>query len=96
MPTSGPGTAEGSGSCVVTATPGNLQQPKSTSEVYGDPEQHPQTEEYFGNINPRGPRAYYDESRWFGEMLLETYHREHGLDSQATRIFNTYGPGMQV
>lgn len=64
----------------------------STSEVYGDPMQHPQTEEYFGNVNPIGPRACYDEGKRVAESLLYDFQRQHGLFVQVARIFNTYGP----
>lgn len=64
----------------------------STSEVYGDPLEHPQKESYWGNVNPNGPRACYDESKRFGEMVCMTYHREFNLDTRIIRIFNTYGP----
>ncbi|MDQ2806632.1 MAG: GDP-mannose 4,6-dehydratase [Chloroflexota bacterium] len=66
----------------------------STSEAYGDPLVHPQTESYWGNVNPIGPRACYDESKRFGEALLTTYVRERGMDARLVRIFNTYGPHM--
>ncbi len=66
----------------------------STSEAYGDPLVHPQTEDYWGNVNPIGPRACYDESKRFGEALLTTYVRERGMDARLVRIFNTYGPHM--
>src|SRR5436189_4036025 len=66
----------------------------STSEVYGDPTIHPQVETYWGNVNPIGPRACYDESKRFGEALLMTYVREKGVDGRLVRIFNTYGPHM--
>lgn len=68
----------------------------STSEVYGDPEVHPQPEDYFGNVNPRGVRACYDESKRFGEMILTSYTRKYSLDARTVRIFNTYGPRMQA
>jgi len=68
----------------------------STSEVYGDPEVHPQPESYNGNVNIRGPRACYDESKRFGETLSVAYGRVHGLDVRTARIFNTYGPRMQL
>jgi len=68
----------------------------STSEVYGDPAVHPQPESYNGNVNIRGPRACYDESKRFGETLAVTYGRVHGLDVRTARIFNTYGPRMQL
>lgn len=66
----------------------------STSEAYGDPEVHPQVETYFGNVNPVGPRACYDEGKRFGEALVMTYVREYGVDGRIVRIFNTYGPHM--
>jgi nucleoside-diphosphate-sugar epimerase len=66
----------------------------STSEAYGDPLVHPQVESYWGNVNPVGPRACYDESKRFGEALLMTYVREKGTDGRLVRIFNTYGPHM--
>jgi UDP-glucuronate decarboxylase len=66
----------------------------STSEVYGDPLQHPQREGYLGNVNPIGPRACYDEGKRFGETLFFDYHRQHDLDIKVVRIFNTYGPRM--
>lgn len=66
----------------------------STSEVYGDPEIHPQVEEYRGNVNPIGPRACYDEGKRCAETLFFDYHREHKLDIRVVRIFNTYGPRM--
>ena len=66
----------------------------STSEAYGDPEVHPQVETYFGNVNPVGPRACYDEGKRFGEALVMTYVREAGVDGRLVRIFNTYGPHM--
>jgi dTDP-glucose 4,6-dehydratase len=68
----------------------------STSEVYGDPLVHPQPESYWGNVNPVGPRAVYDEAKRFGEALTMAYHRKHGLDVRLARIFNTYGPGMRL
>jgi dTDP-glucose 4,6-dehydratase len=68
----------------------------STSEVYGDPLVHPQTEEYWGNVNPIGPRGCYDEAKRFSEALTMAYHREHGLETRIVRIFNTYGPRMRV
>ncbi|MHB1416168.1 MAG: UDP-glucuronic acid decarboxylase family protein [Chloroflexota bacterium] len=64
----------------------------STSEAYGDPQEHPQREEYWGNVNPNGQRSCYDESKRFGEALTFTYVREFGLDARIVRIFNTYGP----
>jgi dTDP-glucose 4,6-dehydratase len=66
----------------------------STSEVYGDPTVHPQPETYWGNVNPVGPRAVYDESKRFAEALTMTFHREYGLDVKVPRLFNTYGPGL--
>jgi len=68
----------------------------STSEVYGDPLVHPQNEEYFGNVNPVGPRGVYDEAKRFQEALTTAYHTFHGLDIRIARIFNTYGPRMRV
>lgn len=67
----------------------------STSEVYGDPSIHPQQESYWGNVNPIGPRACYDEGKRCAETLFFDYHRQHGLDIKVIRIFNTYGPNMQ-
>ncbi len=66
----------------------------STSEIYGDPEQHPQTEAYLGNVNPIGPRACYDEGKRCAESLVSDYRRQHGVDARIARIFNTYGPRM--
>ena len=68
----------------------------STSEVYGDPLVHPQREDYWGNVNPIGPRGVYDEAKRFAEALTMAYHRSHGLDSKIVRIFNTYGPRMRI
>jgi len=68
----------------------------STSEVYGDPLVHPQKEEYWGNVNPVGPRGVYDEAKRFAEAMTMAYHRAHGLDAKIVRIFNTYGPRMRV
>lgn len=68
----------------------------STSEVYGDPLVHPQTEEYFGNVNTIGPRGVYDEAKRFQESITMAYHRFHGLDTRIARIFNTYGPRMRL
>ena len=68
----------------------------STSEVYGDPLQHPQTEEYWGNVNPIGPRGVYDEAKRFQEAITMAYHTFHGVDTRIVRIFNTYGPRMRV
>jgi dTDP-glucose 4,6-dehydratase len=67
----------------------------STSEVYGDPLVHPQTEEYWGNVNPVGPRGVYDEAKRFAEAITMAYHTYHGLDTRIIRIFNTYGPRMR-
>ncbi len=67
----------------------------STSEVYGDPKEHPQKETYWGNVNPVGVRSCYDESKRFGESLVMAIHRKYGLDARIIRIFNTYGPRMQ-
>ena len=67
----------------------------STSEVYGDPLEHPQKETYWGNVNPIGPRGVYDEAKRFGEAITMAYHRYHGLDTRIVRIFNTYGPRMR-
>ena len=68
----------------------------STSEIYGDPDAHPQTEDYWGNVNPIGPRACYDESKRCAETLFSDYRRQHGLATKIVRIFNTYGPRMSV
>ncbi len=68
----------------------------STSEVYGDPLVHPQTEDYWGNVNTLGPRGCYDEAKRFAEALTMAYHREHGVDTRIVRIFNTYGPRMRA
>lgn len=67
----------------------------STSEVYGDPQVHPQTEDYWGHVNPIGPRGVYDEAKRFAEALTLAYHRSHGLDVRIIRIFNTYGPRLR-
>jgi len=67
----------------------------STSEVYGDPLEHPQRERYWGNVNPIGPRGVYDEAKRFAEAITMAYHRYHGLDTRIVRIFNTYGPRMR-
>jgi len=67
----------------------------STSEIYGDPTVHPQSESYFGNVNPLGPRACYDEGKRCAETLFFDYHRQHGVPIRVARIFNTYGPRMQ-
>ena len=68
----------------------------STSEVYGDPMEHPQTESYWGNVNPVGPRGVYDEAKRFSEALVMAYHRFHKLETRIVRIFNTYGPRMRL
>lgn len=68
----------------------------STSEVYGDPLEHPQKENYWGNVNPVGPRGVYDEAKRFAEAMTMGYHRYHGLNTKIVRIFNTYGPRMRV
>jgi dTDP-glucose 4,6-dehydratase len=67
----------------------------STSETYGDPLVHPQTEDYWGNVNPIGPRGVYDEAKRFAEAITMAYHRAHGLETRIVRIFNTYGPRMR-
>jgi dTDP-glucose 4,6-dehydratase len=67
----------------------------STSEVYGDPDVHPQPETYWGNVNPVGPRGVYDEAKRFAEAMTMAYHRYHGLDVRIVRIFNVYGPAMR-
>lgn len=67
----------------------------SSSEVYGDPHVHPQTEDYWGNVNPIGPRGVYDEAKRFAEALAFAYHRTHAVDTKIARIFNTYGPRMR-
>jgi dTDP-glucose 4,6-dehydratase len=68
----------------------------STSEVYGDPEQHPQREEYWGHVNPIGVRGVYDEAKRFAEAMTMAYHRYHGVNTHIVRIFNTYGPRMRL
>jgi dTDP-glucose 4,6-dehydratase len=68
----------------------------STSEVYGDPERHPQREDYWGNVNPIGIRGVYDEAKRFAEAMTMAYHRSHGIDTHIVRIFNTYGPRMRL
>jgi len=68
----------------------------STSEVYGDPQVHPQPEDYWGNVNPIGPRGVYDEAKRFAEALTIAYHREHNIDVRIVRIFNTYGPRIRT
>lgn len=68
----------------------------STSEVYGDPEVHPQREDYWGNVNPVGPRGVYDEAKRFAEAMVMAYHRSHSVNTKIVRIFNTYGPRMRI
>ncbi|HEY3760287.1 MAG TPA: UDP-glucuronic acid decarboxylase family protein [Verrucomicrobiae bacterium] len=68
----------------------------STSEIYGDPLVHPQTEEYWGNVNTIGPRGCYDEAKRFAEAMTMAYHNEHGVETRIVRIFNTYGPRMRI
>jgi dTDP-glucose 4,6-dehydratase len=68
----------------------------STSEIYGDPLVHPQTEDYWGNVNPIGPRGCYDEAKRFAEALTVAYHKEHSVETRIVRIFNTYGPRMRL
>lgn len=68
----------------------------STSEVYGDPMVHPQPEDYWGNVNPNGPRGVYDEAKRFAEAMTMAYHRFHGIETRIVRIFNTYGPRMRL
>jgi dTDP-glucose 4,6-dehydratase len=68
----------------------------STSEVYGDPLVHPQKEEYWGNVNPIGPRGVYHEAKRFAEAMVMAYHRTHGVETRIVRIFNTYGPRMRL
>ncbi|MBV7336289.1 SDR family oxidoreductase [Chloroflexi bacterium TSY] len=68
----------------------------STSEVYGDPQVHPQSEEYWGHVNPIGPRGVYDEAKRFAEAMVMAYHRAHGVETRIVRIFNTYGPRMRL
>jgi dTDP-glucose 4,6-dehydratase len=68
----------------------------STSEVYGDPLMHPQREDYWGNVNPIGPRGVYDEAKRFAEAMTMAYHRTHGIDTRIVRIFNTFGPRMRL
>ncbi len=68
----------------------------STSECYGDPLVHPQKEDYWGNVNPIGPRGVYDEAKRFAEAMTMAYHRYHGIDTKIVRIFNTYGPRMRL
>ncbi len=80
------GIAKRKNSCFLTA---------STSEVYGDPLVHPQSEDYWGNVNPIGPRGVYDEAKRFAEAMVLAYHRTHGIDTKIVRIFNTFGPRMR-
>ncbi|MBW6472736.1 MAG: SDR family oxidoreductase [Anaerolineaceae bacterium] len=68
----------------------------STSEIYGDPKEHPQKESYWGNVDPTGPRSMYDEAKRFAEALTMSYHRFHGINTRIVRIFNTYGPRMRL
>lgn len=68
----------------------------STSEIYGDPDEHPQRESYWGHVDPTGPRSMYDEAKRFAEALTMSYHRYHGIDTRIVRIFNTYGPRMRL
>ncbi len=68
----------------------------STSEVYGDPQIHPQSEDYWGNVNPIGPRGVYDEAKRFAEAITMAYHRSHRVDTKIVRVFNTYGPRMRI
>jgi dTDP-glucose 4,6-dehydratase len=68
----------------------------STSEIYGNPEIHPQTEAYWGRVDPIGPRSVYDEAKRFAEAITMAYHRYHGIDTRIARIFNTYGPRMRL
>jgi dTDP-glucose 4,6-dehydratase len=68
----------------------------STSEVYGDPKEHPQSESYWGHVDPVGPRSMYDEAKRFAEAITMAYHRYHGMDTRIARIFNTYGPRMRI
>jgi len=68
----------------------------STSEVYGDPLVHPQREDYWGNVNPVGPRGVYDEAKRFAEAITMAYHRTHGVDTRIARIFNSFGPSMRI
>jgi dTDP-glucose 4,6-dehydratase len=81
------GLAKAKNACMLIA---------STSEVYGDPQVHPQQEDYWGNVNPVGPRGVYDEAKRFQEAITMAYHTFHGLDTKIVRIFNTYGPRMRL
>lgn len=80
----------------VTKAKGAVFLLASTSEVYGDPLVHPQHEDYWGNVNPLGPRGVYDEAKRFAEAITTAYHRTHGIDTKIARIFNTYGPQMRL
>jgi dTDP-glucose 4,6-dehydratase len=89
--------AHGTHNCLGLAKSKNARMlVASTSEVYGDPLVHPQTEEYWGNVNPVGPRGVYDEAKRFMESITMAYHTFHGLDTRIVRIFNTYGPRMRL
>lgn len=81
------GLAKAKGACFLLA---------STSEVYGDPQVNPQPEDYWGHVNPIGPRGVYDEAKRFAEAMTMAYHRHHGLETRIVRIFNTYGPRMRL
>ena len=81
---------------VLARTKGAVFMTASTSEVYGDPLEHPQKETYWGHVNPIGPRSVYDEAKRFSEALTFAYHRYHGLQTRIVRIFNTYGPRMRL
>lgn len=81
------GLAKAKKACILVA---------STSEVYGDPQVHPQNEDYWGNVNPVGPRGVYDEAKRFQEAITMAYHTFHGVDTKIVRIFNTYGPRMRL
>ena len=80
----------------LARTKGAVFMTASTSEVYGDPLEHPQKETYWGHVNPIGPRSVYDEAKRFSEALTAAYHRYHGLQTRIVRIFNTYGPRMRL
>ena len=82
--------------CELSRRSGALLLLASTIEIYGDPLEHPQRESYWGNCNPIGPRSVYDEAKRFAESVVMAYHRTHGLNTRIVRIFNTYGPRMQV
>ncbi len=81
--------------CALAAERGARLLFASTSEVYGDPMEHPQRETYFGNVNPNGPRSCYDEAKRYGEAMIAAFQRTQGLDARIVRIFNTYGPRMR-